>query len=163
MIKKQNGLYPCPECGVYPRRVYGKNEVLIECGCKSISGKTESEAEDNWNNICEEQLNENPKEYAKIVDTRYGIYDGSALFMIKPIEFKDSVVFNIPRLSANLPFGYSVTIRPFLNDKEGVITGHIWRIYQKTSKVIEGISKTSEQAVKDCQDAWIDIVRKALV
>ena len=163
MVKKQNSLYPCPECGVYPRMVYGENEVLIDCGCKSISGITESEAENNWNNICEEQLKNNPKKYAKIVDTRYGIYDGSALFMIKPIEFKDSVVFNIPRLSANLPFGYSATIRPFLNDTDGVITGHIWRISQKTFKVIEGISKTSEQAVKDCQDAWIDIVREALL
>jgi len=162
MIKKQNGLYPCPKCGMYPKYIYAENHTYIDCGCRTLSRDTAKQAEKDWNKMCERSLELDQKGYERIVNERYGIYDGRATFKIKPIDFINGITFeNIPKLSADLPFGYSATVRPFIED--GIISRHRWFIQQKISKVIEGVSDTSEQAVKECQEAWIDIVRQALL
>ena len=162
MIKKQNGLYPCPECGMYPRYIYAERHVYIDCGCRTLSRNTAKQAEKDWNGMCERRIEIDPKGYERVVNERYGIYDGRASFKINPIEFVISKTFDgFQKLSADLPFGYSATVRPFTEG--GVITKHRWFIKQKTTTVAEGISETYEQAVKECQNEWIDIVRQALL
>jgi len=81
---------------------------------------------------------------------------------IKPIEWKNTVtVSSDTRLIAELPFGHWATVRPVKEDS--LIVKHKWFIQRRITTIIEGFSDTSEEAVIECEKAWVNIVKEALV
>jgi hypothetical protein len=88
---------------------------------------------------------------------------GGIMYTIKPIEFKEGVtLMGLPRLSADLPFGHSAVIRPFYDDIEKYIRPWSWFIQQRATRVAYGECNTQEEAIKECNAAWVDIVKQAL-
>jgi hypothetical protein len=82
-------------------------------------------------------------------------------FTIKPIELNEGrTLTGLPKLSTNLPFGYFVVIRPYFEIEEQ--TGYFWYIEQRTTRIIQGLCDTIDEAVDNCQKAWYDIVKQAL-